>query len=87
MVVVVPDQAKLDAAGVAQWNAGTPVIVFDASAVPIAYWFDLQTASSLYTRELVANLRGVCAEARRDMARIHPAARGSGEGLPEAGAG
>ena len=29
---------KFDAAGAAQWNAGTPVIVFDASAVPIAHW-------------------------------------------------
>lgn len=38
-------------------------------------------------RELVTRLRAVCAEARRDMARIHPAARGSGEGLPESGAG
>ncbi len=38
-------------------------------------------------RELVAKLRAVCNEARRDMARIHPAARGSAEGLPESGAG
>jgi len=29
---------KFNAAGVAQWNSGTPVSVFDASAVPIAYW-------------------------------------------------
>lgn len=29
---------KFNAAGVAQWNAGTPVSVFDASAVPIAHW-------------------------------------------------
>jgi LysR family pca operon transcriptional activator len=34
-------------------------------------------------KELVSNLRSACAEARRDLARVHPPARGSGEGLPE----
>jgi len=29
---------KFNSAGVAQWNGGTPVSVFDAAAVPIAYW-------------------------------------------------
>lgn len=29
---------KFDSSGTALWNSGTPVIVFDASAVPIAYW-------------------------------------------------
>ncbi len=34
------------------------VYFFDIWAVPIAYWFDLHTATSLYARELVANLIG-----------------------------
>jgi hypothetical protein len=29
---------KFNSAGTAQWNSGTPISVFDASAVPIAYW-------------------------------------------------
>jgi hypothetical protein len=29
---------KFDSSGTALWNSGTPVVVFDASAVPIAYW-------------------------------------------------
>jgi hypothetical protein len=38
-------------------------------------------------RELMTRLRAVCAEARRDMTRIHPPARSPGVSVPETNPG
>jgi len=63
-----PAPVRLQPTAVFEFTEGLParmhlmtdikVYFFDIWAVPIAYWFDLQTASSLYTRELVADLIG-----------------------------